>query len=181
MTGAIFCGGKSSRMGQPKEVMVLKSGITLIEHVYQTLSVFCSTIVLLGKPSEIPVPLNQLKRIADNFTGIGPIAGLEALLSSEIDSEYLILPCDLDQINTSVLKILVDAEGALPIVFRREDRLEPLIGRYSPECLPLIRENIKNKRYSLKGLLADLEHTEIPVSKEYDFALNNVNTIHDFQ
>ncbi|MCA9399567.1 MAG: hypothetical protein KC618_07450, partial [Candidatus Omnitrophica bacterium] len=105
----------------------------------------------------------------------------EALLSSEIDSEYLILPCDLDQINADVLKILVDAEAGLPIVFRRKDRLEPLIGRYSHECLPLIRENIKNKRYSLKGLLADMEHTEIPVPKEFDFTLNNVNTIHDFK
>ncbi|MCA9400245.1 MAG: molybdenum cofactor guanylyltransferase [Candidatus Omnitrophica bacterium] len=181
MTGAIYCGGKSSRMGQPKEVMVLKTGITLIEHVYQTLSVYCSEIVLLGDPRNIPAPLEKLDRIPDNFSDIGPIAGLEALLSSGINDEYLTVPCDLDQINTDVLKILVDAKGNLPIVLRREDQLEPLIGRYSPDILPVIRKKIINGLFSLKAVLLDVKHTEILVPEGLNPALNNVNTVHDFK
>ena len=181
MTGAIYCGGKSSRMGQPKEVMVLKSGITLIEHVYQTLSVLCSKIVLLGNPSKIPASLEKFDRIPDNFSDIGPIAGLEALLSSGIDEEYLTVPCDLDRINVDALKILIDAKGKLPIILRRKDQLEPLIGRYSPDILPAIREKIKENLYSLKAVLSNIEHTEILVPKELSHALNNVNTVHDFK
>ncbi|MCA9398497.1 MAG: molybdenum cofactor guanylyltransferase [Candidatus Omnitrophica bacterium] len=181
MTGAIFCGGKSSRMGQPKEVMVLRSGVTLIEHVYQILSVLCSKIVLLGNPSKIPASLEKLDRIPDNFSDIGPIAGLEAMLSSGIDDEYLTVPCDLDRINVDALKILIDAKGKLPIILRRKDQLEPLIGRYSPDILPVIREKIKRNLFSLKAVLFDIEHTEILVLEALNLALNNVNTIHDFK
>lgn len=181
MIGAIYCGGKSSRMGRPKEVMVLKSGITLIEHVYQTLSVLCSKVVLLGEPRKIPTALEKLDRIQDNFPGIGPIAGLEALLSSGIDSEYLTVPCDLNQINVDVLKILIDARGKSPIVLRRDNQLEPLIGRYSADILPAIRRKIRKNMYSLKAVLCEIEHTEILVPEELDFTLNNVNTVHDFK
>ncbi len=181
MTGAIYCGGKSLRMGQPKEVMVLKSGVTLIEHVHQNLSVFCSEVVLLGDPHKIPASLEKLARIPDDFSDIGPIAGLEALLSSGIDDEYLTVPCDLDQINVDVLRILIDAEGKLPIILRRKDQLEPLIGRYSPDILPIIREKIRKNLYSLKAVLFDIEHTEILVPEALNLALNNVNTVHDFK
>lgn len=181
MTGAIYCGGKSLRMGQPKEVMVLKSGVTLIEHVYQTLSVLCPKIVLLGEPRQVPASLEKIGRIPDNFPDIGPIAGLEALLSSGIDSEYLTVPCDLDRVNVDVLKMLVDAKGDLPVILRRENQLEPLIGRYSPDILPLIRKKTKEGLYSLKAILCDIEHTEILVPEALEYALNNVNTVHDFK
>ena len=181
MTGAIYCGGKSSRMGQPKEMMVLRSGVTLIEHVYQALSALCSKVVLLGEPLKIPAVLEKLDRVPDNFPDIGPIAGLEALLSSGIGDEYLTVPYDLDQINVDVLKILVDAKGNLPIILRRENPLEPLIGRYSIDILPIIREKIRKSIYSLKAVLCGIEHTEILVPEELCYSLNNVNTVHDFK
>lgn len=181
MTGAIFCGGKSSRMGQPKETIVLKSGITLIEHVYHVLSNFCSKIVLAGNPHELPALLNKLERIHDNFPDIGPISGLEALLSSGIDTEYLTVPCDLDQINIDALRILVEAQGQSPIVLYRRSQIEPLIGRYSPNILPIIREKINKNLYSLKATLFEIEHTKVLIPEELDFTLNNVNTVHDFK
>lgn len=64
-TGAILCGGKSSRMKQPKAGILLSSGITLIEHVYLALKDVCREVVLVGHGEGIPESLHFLKRIDD--------------------------------------------------------------------------------------------------------------------
>lgn len=181
LIGAILCGGKSSRMGQPKEIMRLRSGKTLIEHVYNVLSRFCAKVVLSGNPEKLPASIEGLDRIHDRFKNIGPIGGLEALLSSGLAKEFLIIPCDLDQITVDVIRILAKAKGHCPIILRTKDQIEPLLGRYSSDMLPFIRNRIRNNLFSLKGILCDTEHIVIDVPDELIFSLNNVNTIYDFK
>ena len=88
-TGAILCGGKSSRMGIPKAAIVLSSGLTMIEHVYQALKAICRQVVLVGHKEGIPPHLWFLTRIEDRYKDKGPLGGLEALLSFGIDSTIL--------------------------------------------------------------------------------------------
>ncbi len=168
-------------MGLPKEAIILKSGIPMIEHVYNTLSSFCTKIVLVGSSSSLPISLKGLEEISDNYYDIGPIGGLEALLSSGIDHEYLTVPCDLDQLSSEVLKILLEADGRLPIVFRNDNHLEPLIGRYTASILPIVRGKIIDNVYSLNAVLSDTGYTDITVPKNLSVALNNANTIGDFK
>ncbi len=180
MTGAIICGGKSTRMGRPKAGMRLSSGITMIEHVHAVLSEICPRVVLAGAPPDLPSSLNTLERITDRIKDAGPIGGLEALLASDLDSEYLVLPCDLPRIDAATLHLLCNATGSLPIVLRTHKCLQPLVARYDAAILPEIRERMERGLYSLKAMLHDIDHTEIPVPAHLAAALQNVNTVRDF-
>ena len=179
-TGAIFCGGKSSRMGKPKASIILPGGIALIEHVYNVLKQLCKEVVLVGHGEGVPDSLQHLKRIPDNYQDLGPIGALEALLSSGLDLEYLISPCDLPRATPEIFSLLINSEFKLPIVLSNKGRSEPLLGRYPSSLLALVREHITLRHLAMNDLFKKVSATSIAVPEEYLFSLSNLNSPEDF-
>lgn len=180
MTGAIICGGKSVRMGRPKAGMVLKTGVPMIQHVCQVLRLCCPQVVLCGDPPELPSSMRDLPRISDRIADAGPIGGLEALLSSGLDREYLVVPCDLPRLQEETLQLLTAAKGRLPMVLVTDKHVQPLVARYGIEQLPEIRARIGQGLCSLKALLHEIDYTKVPVPPHLTHTLRNVNTVRDF-
>ena len=178
-TGAILCGGKSIRMGTPKAIIKLSSGITIIEHVYRALRVICKEVVLVGSPKSIPNSLRHLRCLQDNHRELGPIGGLEALLSSGLDSEYLISSCDLFRVTSDLFSLLLHPDVRLPAVLSIQKRIEPLIGRYPTALLPVLRKNIAQGKFAMTNLVKEAHATLIPVPREHARALSNANTPED--
>ncbi|HLF18697.1 MAG TPA: NTP transferase domain-containing protein [Candidatus Omnitrophota bacterium] len=180
-TAAIFCGGKSSRMGgKPKAAIMLPGGDTLIEHVYNVLKQLCKEVVLVGHGQGVPDSLWHLKRIQDNYQGLGPIGALEALLSSGLDSEYLISPCDLFKATPELFSFLIDSKDQMPAVLNNKGNTEPLIGRYPASILSVVREHIAQRRLAMRDLLEAVSATSIVVPEEYLFSLSNLNYPENF-
>ncbi|MBP9855154.1 MAG: NTP transferase domain-containing protein [Candidatus Omnitrophica bacterium] len=178
-TGAIFCGGKSSRMGKPKASIILPSGLTAIEHVYRVLKQFCKEVVLVGHAEGAPDSLRHLKRIQDNHQGLGPMGALEALLSSGLDSEYLISPCDLPKAIPEIFSLLVKSETNLPVVISNKGYQEPLLGRYPSPLLPYVQDHIIRRQLAMKDLLKEVSASSIDIPEEYLFSLSNMNSPED--
>lgn len=187
-TGAIFCGGKSSRMGRPKAGVVIPSGLTMVEHVYLGLKNICKDIVLVGHGQGVPRSMDHLTRITDNIRDIGPMGALEALLSSGLDTEYLIVPCDLGASNDEVFELLVaDLHLRPPVILTCEERSahgyklfdQPLIGRYSADLLPLVRGQIKKKDLALNSLLKTTKVTRIMVPQRLNSFVADLDCPHD--
>ena len=197
-TGAIFCGGKSSRMGTSKAGIVLPSGLTMIEHVYQSLSTACRQVVVAGHADGIPASLQRLQRIEDRFKNKGPLGGLEALLSSGIDSEYLIAPCDLHRVVPQLFSLLTDVNLNAPVILARKisqdlksknpddqenksvlNYLEPLIGRYPVALLPLVRRLIAEDRLAMQELALETKAQMIEVPGYLCATLDNANSFQD--
>ena len=180
-TAAIFCGGKSSRMGKPKASIILPSGVTLIEHVHNVLKQLCKKVVLVGHGEGIPDSLKHLKRIPDNYQGLGPIGGLEALLCSGLDSEYLISPCDLYKATPEIFSLLINSEIKLPAILNNKGRIEPLLGRCPSSLLPLVREHIVRRQLAMNDLLKKVSAVSIDVPEKHLFSLSNMNFPGDFR
>lgn len=178
-TAAIFCGGKSSRMGRPKASIILLSGITLIEHVHHVLEPLCREVVLVGHKEGVPDSLRHLKRIEDHYPGWGPMGGLEALLRSGLDSEYLISPCDLPRAIPEIFLLLIHSPMKLPIVLSHRGRTEPLIGRYPSSLSSVVLEHIIEEKLAMNILLKEVSAATLVVPEEYVFSLSNMNTRED--
>jgi molybdopterin-guanine dinucleotide biosynthesis protein A len=97
--GYVLAGGRSSRMGQDK-AMLLLDGRPLVEHAVEKLKRLCATVSILANTRALEsfAPI-----VPDNVSGYGPLGGIEAALR---DSEYawnLILPVDMPFLPTRLL------------------------------------------------------------------------------
>ncbi|MCA9403403.1 MAG: molybdenum cofactor guanylyltransferase [Candidatus Omnitrophica bacterium] len=167
-------------MGRPKASLPLGSGKPMIVHVYDILKTCCARVVLAGCPPDLPADLMDVPRIPDRIPDAGPIGGLEALLASGIDEEFLVVPCDLPLLQAETLRLLCAAHGKLPVVLSTAKTVQPLVARYGIGQLPEIRKQLDQGLYSLKALLHVVDHTRVPVPAQLADTLHNVNTIHDY-
>jgi molybdenum cofactor guanylyltransferase len=168
VTGAIFAGGASTRMGQSKQDMVLPDGTPMVARVHEAVAAVCDRVVLVGDS----VHLRELERIADLRPGCGPLGGIEALLASGYADEYLIVPCDLPMVTAEVLGALLIETTKSATVF--EDR--PLPARVSVGVLPPVRLMLDEGRRAVWPLLDQIDAERIALRVGWAALLRNANT-----
>lgn len=179
--GAILIGGRSSRMGSPKHELKLGDGRTMLDAIVGALSGVCGRIVLVG--TEIPPLARDLVSVADHRTAVGPLGGIEALLTSGIDSQYLFCPCDLPLITAGLLQKLMTNTDLPATVFQVEGRqtIEPLPARISAAALPTVRRLLDAGERSVWRLMQELRLQTVLIAPAEAAHLHNVNTRADFQ
>ena len=179
-TGAILVGGRSRRMGRSKHDIPVAQGRTMLECVAAALSAICSPVVLAGTAN--PCPAGWLS-IDDRRSEQGPLGGIEALLASGLDEQYLICPCDIPLVCVPLLSALTVPTTASATVLRLdgEPRPRPLPIRLSVAALPQVSRMLDDGRRAVHELLdaLDLEIVAAPDSWMHD--LKNVNTPEDLR
>ncbi len=171
MGAGIFVGGRSSRMGRDKTCLPLPEGRTLLERTVAVIEEAGLTPVLVGR-LERPASLGHVEHIDDAAVarfersekdglapgpGIGPIAGLLALLRHAAPDPYVLaLSCDLPHLTPGLLEQLArapDADVAMP----RAPHQEPLCARYRTSLEAECRRYAEDGGRSLRGLLQPLQ------------------------
>ncbi|MGE0267293.1 MAG: molybdenum cofactor guanylyltransferase [Candidatus Omnitrophota bacterium] len=181
ITGAVFCGGESRRMGTHKAGLVLPGGLTMIEHIVETLSPFCREIVLVGHAKGVPDSLSHLKRIPDNYSHCGPMGGIEALLNSGLADEYLTAPCDLYQPDTKIFEMLLAYEGSCPVVVRYKNQIQPLIGRYPASLKTMATQHIAYNDLAMNHFITTCQAGFMDIPDKLGKDMINVNTPDDLK
>ena len=108
-TGAVLAGGAGRRMGRRKDSLALPDGRTMLAVVHSVLREVCQRVVVVGDAE------TDLPRIEDLRPGQGPLGGIEALLATGDDTQYLVGPCDLPLITPSVLRRLTEPGPGAPV------------------------------------------------------------------
>ena len=180
--GVILSGGESERMGAPKGGLILPDGRSMIERMRDTLASFCQRAVFVGSPHGV-VGHAVIKEEREN---VGPLAGIEAVLASGFDTQYLIVPCDLPLAPAGFLARLTrdDAiDGMTVFQVAGEEKPRPLPCRIGADCLEDVQELIDAGEYSIKGLIERLgpDVTRVDVAARERDLLLNVNTPEDFE
>lgn len=109
-------------MGAPKEGIRMPDGRAMIEHVAAAIGPLVRELVVVGACRGFDPGLIGAKSIADNFRGIGPMGGLDALLHSAIGDAYMVVTCDMPFITTEVLRLLMpgrDRSGGVSVACLR--------------------------------------------------------------
>lgn len=150
----------------------------MIEAVATALGTACERLVILGAEDA----MTALPHIADLRPGCGPLGGIEALLASGVDTQYLVCPCDLPFVTSELFNALLGPTQAAATVLRLEGsaQIEPLPARISGEAIDAIKRLLDEGRRAVYQLMQTIDVAEISAPKAWSKLLTNVNTPQEY-
>jgi len=190
----ILCGGKSSRMGEPKGL--LKFGKQpLVLRVAGLVEPLVSAVTVVGLPEcyrglGLHVMEDANFGISDqNGKTAGPLSGIASALISTRTDWNLILACDLPYLTAEWLDWLLAramASSCQIVMPRTAGGLEPLAAVYGQECAELIVAALRRGVHKVSDAL---EQLRIEFVTESDWGrldstgrvLYNMNTDEDYK
>jgi molybdopterin-guanine dinucleotide biosynthesis protein A len=158
-------------MGTAKHALPL-GGRSMMSLVIEALEQVCRSVVVVGGP-EAQVP--------DLRSGTGPLGGIESLLASGLDEQYLVCPCDVPLVRAELLQALTCAPARLITVLRigGESEPRPLPMRIGAAALGCVRALLDSGRRAVRELLDEAQVIEAPAG--WAPMLANVNTPQDYE
>lgn len=134
--GCILIGGKSTRMGRPKHLLI-KDGETWLQRTAASLAAVCQQVVVVGQGE---VRDCTLPRLPDVFGCEGPLAGLLAVMRWQPWATVLACACDLPDMKIEALHWLLQKRqpGAWAVLPKVGNYHEPLLALYDFRIRPTI-------------------------------------------
>jgi len=176
--GLVLAGGRSRRMGRDKALLPHDGG-TQLEHAAALLADVTDGVYVSVRADQANDPVRgRFDHVVDRYEGIGPLAGILSALEQSPDADWLIVACDLPNLDRRTLEnLLTEAPDDAPLVAYRSssDGLpEPLCALYRPAAADALR------RYSADGVHCPrkimLREEAVLLDLPAPDALHNVNT-----
>jgi molybdopterin-guanine dinucleotide biosynthesis protein A len=160
-------------MGTDKALLPWRH-ITMVEQAAQILRSVADSVTLVGEPERyrnLGFPC-----IADLRPGLGPLAGLEAALSTTQTLWSVVLPCDMPGVDASVLAMLCDSAGgsSSKAVLLRDVKgiVHPLCGLYRRDCLTEIQRALDAGQLRLMDVVKGIGPAYVDIA----CSVTNINT-----
>lgn len=182
----ILAGGKSLRMGRDKALLDF-GGTPLILHIASLVQPLTGPPSVVGPPDRY-ANLN-LRVIADDEPGAGPLGGIVTALRNSREPWNLVLGCDLPLLTSEWLAYMIDrtlASSADALVPQSAAGVEPLCAMYRKNCEAIIAKEIARGVRKVTDALAQLnvEHIEPHEWKCFDPSgqlFRNLNSLKDVE
>ncbi|MDJ0812493.1 MAG: NTP transferase domain-containing protein [Woeseiaceae bacterium] len=109
--GLVLAGGKSRRMGQDK-ALLMRNGQSQLGYVASLLEGVAERVFVSARPDQQDDPeRSRFAMIADRYEDIGPIAGILSAMDEHPDADWLVVACDLPNVDADTLEHLVAHRG----------------------------------------------------------------------
>ena len=152
----ILAGGRSSRMGKNK-AMLLWRGKTLLEYQTEKVkAVGIRDIVIAGED----YPVEGTRPVCDIIPGKGPLSGLHAGLTAAKNRYCLVLGVDTPLVTKDVLCSLIrehDRNTCDVTVLGHGGKIEPLIGIYNWDLRMKAEEILHTDKTAVRRLFEQAE------------------------
>lgn len=179
--GLVLAGGESRRMGRDKALLV-RDGRSQLDYVTALLEAVTDRVFIsTRREQENDAERSRFAQIVDRYDGIGPVAGILSAMDAHPDVTWLIVACDLPNIDQATLEYLLDhrsAEQPFTAFCSSYDGLpEPLCALYRPGSDAIVRQFVDDGVVCPRKILirSDTYLLEQPHPK----ALDNINTPDD--
>ena len=192
MLGVILCGGKSSRMGDDKGLLLFKNQ-TWAQLAHKKVSALdLQTVLSISSRQFRDYSSVFLKEqlIPDNpeLNIGGPLAGIASVHRRFQEDDLLVLACDLSNMQSVVLEELLrhynKKEGDEAIAFKFGEQIEPLCSIYTAKGLAKILALHKSKcliKDSMMHVLETLQTKYIIPQESWKSFFKNVNSRSDLR
>ena len=179
--GLVLAGGKSRRMGSDK-ALLRQNGETQLSRTVALLEtqlerVFVSTTAAQADDAE----RSQFDQIIDRYEGVGPVAGILSAMDTNADVSWLVLACDLPNIDQATIAYLLEnfSPNHPATAYRStyDDLPEPLCAIYSPEARAVIDSFVDQGMHCPRKILIK-SNTHLLVQPN-PAALHNINRPED--
>jgi molybdenum cofactor guanylyltransferase len=140
-TSVVLAGGKSSRMGRPKSLLLF-DGEPLITHIVRGLKqMFAETVVVAAPEQELPdLPVILVR---DEVAYQGPVGGIYYGLNAASGEFCFVTSCDVPFLNAALIsRLMAQISNNDVVVPHWEDRFQPLHAVYRRSVLPLLKEQL---------------------------------------
>ena len=181
MYGLVLAGGESRRMGQDK-ALLKRDGKSQLQHVVELLdSVSERVFVSARREQHDDAERSRYERIVDRYEGIGPVAGILTALEEHPDADWLVVACDLPNIDAATLQHLLQQRSETQpfTAFRStyDDLPEPLCAVYRSGSEAIIRSFVEDGVVCPRKIL--IRSDTCLLQQPNPAALDNINTPDD--
>ena len=186
VSGAVLAGGESKRMGRDKKWINLR-GKSLLEIAIDKLREVTDEVIVVLHKRELELEANmpRIRFVYDLFEKRAPILGLHSALYHCKGERVLVTPVDTPLIPIRLLRELIKAaESTKAFAVRSPLGLEPLIGMYHKDLIPLLEKLIREGNLSLRRVFENLKEEEYREFAALDYDSNvfkNINTPEDLE
>jgi molybdenum cofactor guanylyltransferase len=143
-SAVILAGGKSSRMGRPKAMLLFDNEPLIIHIVRRLQSLFAETIVVAAPGQELPsLPVTIVR---DEVAYQGPVGGIFYGLKAASKKCSFVTSCDVAFLNPRLISFLISQISNYDVVVPYwGERLQPLHAVYRRSVLPLLESQIEHE------------------------------------
>jgi molybdopterin-guanine dinucleotide biosynthesis protein A len=179
--GYILAGGKSSRMGTDKGLLLFE-GKPMIQYVIEQMQpIFDKLVIVANNPEYAKFGLEV---IPDLIKDIGPAGGIyTALHHSEAKLNFMV-SCDMPFVTQEAIAFIVkNADENQIVLLENQGKLEPLFGLYAKDCEAVWLQLIQQKTIKLQDMVSYFKLKIIPIENNEIFTssfFKNINTKEDF-
>jgi molybdopterin-guanine dinucleotide biosynthesis protein A len=179
LTGIILAGGKSSRMGQDKGLMLLDDK-PMIQHVIAALKPVVDEIIIISNQKGYDIfgyPVYE-----DLIKDKGPLAGISTGLHHANFDNSVVLSCDTPFVNSSLLSLLINNSKDFEITIpKNNDKTHQLIGIFSKSCMEKFNNCIENNHLRASSVFESLNLNVVDASHFDKKIFTNINTQYDIK
>jgi len=151
ITGIVLAGGKSSRMGEDKALLMFE-GETLLKRSVKLCQSFCSSILISSNNPNHAEYGSIL--VQDEIEGCGPIGGIYSCLKQSKTNWNFVVSVDSPFVNAQFVHFMMNTiqgfDAVVPIHSRGK---EPLIALYHKNCTPVMKELLEKKKFRMHNFL----------------------------
>lgn len=181
MYGLVLAGGESRRMGSDKALLV-RDGQSQLEHVATLLAgVTDRVFVSVRREQQSEPERNRFSTIVDRYDDIGPVAGILSAMDEHADVNWLIVACDLPNIDTGTLEYLLKNRSLekpfTAFKSSHDDLPEPLCAAYLAGSDAIIRKFVDDGIVCPRKIL--IRSDTLLLEQPNPVALDNINTPDD--
>lgn len=184
-TAIVLAGGKSSRMGRPKSLLLF-DGKPLIVHLARALErMFAETVIVAAPEQELP-PL-PVVLVRDEVPYQGPVGGIYYGLRAASGKFCFVTSCDVAFVNPSLISHLLSQISDYDVVVPYwQERFQPLHAVYRTGVLPLLKEQLDRKDLRPiflfdKVRTRKVDEEEVRIFDPDGLSFFNMNTPDDYQ
>jgi molybdopterin-guanine dinucleotide biosynthesis protein A len=140
--GLVLAGGKSRRMGSDKASLT-QGGETQLDRAMKLLDAHLDRVFVSTSPDQADDPLRRnYEQIVDTYEDLGPVAGILSAMDKNPQVSWLVLACDLPNIDDATIAFLLDNASAehVATAYRsvHDELPEPLCAIFRPESRAII-------------------------------------------
>jgi molybdopterin-guanine dinucleotide biosynthesis protein A len=177
----ILAGGKSSRMGTDKGLLLFE-GKAMIQYVIEQMQpVFDKLVIVSNNPEYEKFGLEV---IPDLIKDIGPAGGIFTALKHSDSPLNFMVSCDMPFITKEAIAFIMENTNDSQIVLlENQGKIEPLFGIYAKDCENIWFELIQQNTIKLQKMVSYFKLKTIPVENKEIFKesfFKNINTKEDF-
>jgi molybdopterin-guanine dinucleotide biosynthesis protein A len=179
--GLVLAGGESRRMGRDKALLV-RDGHSQLAHIAALLEGITERVYVSSRQDQQDDPeRSRFENIVDRYEGIGPIAGILSAMDAQPNADWLVVACDLPNIDEVTLSFLIEKSNRKQpfTAFKSNfDGLpEPLCALYRCGSDVIIRRFVEDGIVCPRKIL--IRSDTLLLKQPNPVALDNINTPDD--